>query len=127
MGQPPLDLSKATKLKDLTFMCVGLKIQPTVMALQTVESKTLQRIIIHPHTATIRDPIGEAAQGWQDLDRLLVQFWTSRSVRPQLLYGRDKGGQDLKDRAPSLLPESTRRGLVGLVERRPPLVRTTTR
>jgi len=127
MGRPPLDLSKATKLKHLMFLCRGLKIQPTITALRTVESKSLQRITIHPHTATIQDPIEEVAQGWQDLDRLLVQFWTSRSVRPQLLYGHDKGGQDLRDRAPSLLPELTRRGLVEVVEHSPPLLRNTMR
>jgi len=127
MGQPLLDLSKATKLKYLIFLPLGLTLQPTIMALRTVESKILRQITIHSHTATIRDPIEEAAQGWQDLDRLLVQFWTSCSVRLRLLYRRNKRGQDLRDHAPSLLPESTRRGLVELVEHSPPLLRTTMR
>ena len=127
MEQPPLDLSKATKLKYLMFLCRGLKIQPTIMALRTVESKTLQRITIHPHISAIEGPIEETVQEWQDLDRLLIQFWTSRSVRSQFVYGRDEGGNYLRDHAPSLLPELTRRGLVDLVEHTPPSLRTTMR
>ena len=127
-GQPSLDLSKATKLKYLTVFCRGLKIQQTVMVLQTVESKTLRRITIHPYAVTPQGLIeGAVQQEWQDLDRLLVKFWTSRSVRSQLVYGRDQGGNYLRDHAPSLVPELTSRGLVDLVEHIPPSPRTTMR
>ena len=40
-GQPLLDLSKATKLKVLTFLCRRLRIKLIIVALQTVESKNL--------------------------------------------------------------------------------------
>jgi hypothetical protein len=82
------------------------------MALQTVQSEHLQQITIHPYT-TFADLTEESArQEWQDLDRLLVQFWTLRSIRLQIKYEVGKGGNDLRAFAPSLLPELTRRGLV---------------
>jgi len=106
------------------FFCRGLKIQPTTAALQTVESKALRWVTIHPYAVIPQDPIEETAQEWQALDRLLIQLWTSRSVRSQLLYGRDEGGSYLRDHASCLLPELTRRGLVDLVEHQPPSPRT---
>jgi hypothetical protein len=44
---PPLDLSKATKLKDVEFRCGRPNIQWITMTLQSIESKNLQQIIIH--------------------------------------------------------------------------------
>ena len=111
-GTPPLDLSEATRLKDLSFQCGGPSIQRFTMALQTVQSENLEQITIHPY-ATFADLTEERVrQEWQDLDRLLVQFWTLRSIRPKIKYEVGKGGNDLKAFAPSLLPELTRRGLV---------------
>ena len=82
-------------------------------ALRTIKSKTLQYITIHPATVlTIEDPVH---QEWQDLDRLLVQFWALHPIRLQVTYGIKEGGIDLRDHIPTLLPELTRRGLVDLV------------
>ena len=111
---PLLDLSKATKLKDVQFWCERPNIQWITMALQSIESKNLQQIIIHC-SSLFRNLIGETAhQAWRDLDRLLVQFWTSRAIRPKLEY--EAGGDDLKGLVPSLLPELTRRQVVDLLE-----------
>ena len=111
---PYLDLSKATKLKDLELRWKRLSVGWITMALGTVKSEYLRKITIHPTTAaTIEDSI---YQEWQELDQLLVQFWTTHSVRPRLAYRVGKGGQDLRDCAPRLLPELSRRGLVDLVE-----------
>jgi hypothetical protein len=111
-GMPPLDLSEATRLKDLSFRCEGSIIQQFTMALQTVQPEHLQQITIHPYVA-FADPVEErVSQEWQDLDRLLVQFWTLRSIRPKIKYGVWEGGNGLRALAPSLLPELTRRGLV---------------
>jgi len=86
------------------------------MVLQTVESKGLRQITIHSHTV-FANPIEETVhKEWQDLDRLLLQFWTSRSIRPRIMYEKGKGGTDLRDFAPSLLPELTKGGAVDLVE-----------
>ena len=59
---------------------------------------------------------GTVRQEWEDLDRLLVQFWTACSIRPKFMYVAEEGEDDLRDLAPSLLPELTRRGAVDLVE-----------
>jgi hypothetical protein len=115
-GGPSLDLSRATKLKDVEFRCERLSIQRTTMALQTLKSKNLRQITIHPD-ATLANPIGETVhREWQDLDHLLVRFWTSHSIRPKIKYELREGGNDLRDLVPSLLPELTKRGLVDLVE-----------
>jgi hypothetical protein len=113
--EPPLDLSKATKLKDLSFRCEGPNTQRITMALQSVKSEAFRQITIHPY-GTFPNPIGPVERGqWQDLDSLLVQFWTSHSIRPVIKYKPREGGRDLGRLAPSLLPELMRRGLVDLV------------
>jgi len=87
------------------------------MALQTLESKNLQRITIRLYTVTTEEPIEETVlQEWLDLDRMLVRFWTSHSIRPRLMYASNEGRKDMGDRAQSLLPELTKRDLVDLVE-----------
>jgi hypothetical protein len=116
-GTPPLDLSEATKLKDLSLRFGGPNVQRITMALQTVRSKSLQRIAIRPLYITSESLGGETVrQEWQDLDRLLVRFWTSHSIRPKIVYGAGKGESGLRDLAPGLLPELTRRGVVDLVK-----------
>jgi len=110
-----LDLSKATKLKYLKFLWTRSSVQWIATTLQTVKSKNLQRIIICQAIA-LPEEIEEAVyREWQDLDRLLVQFWASHLIRPRVTYVVGKGGKDLRDHVPSLLPELTRRGLVDLV------------
>jgi len=109
-----LDLSIAAKLKYLGFLRKGSSVRWISTTLQTVKSKSFQRISIFQF-----DPITveeSVCQEWRDLDRLLVRFWTSHSIRPQVVYIAWPGQKDLKDHAPSLLPELTRRGLVDLVE-----------
>ena len=87
------------------------------MTLQTVNSKDLRRITIQPHDPIPETIEQEAYEEWQDLDRVLVQFWTSHSIRPQIVYmpGREEG-KSLREDAPILLPEMTRRGLVDFIE-----------
>ena len=113
-----LDLSKAKKLKDLAFRWRGLSVKWVAVTLQTVESKKLQQITIHPFEITRLENLAKEMvhREWHDLDRLLVQFWTSLSIRPQVVYEQAEGRKDLRDYSPSLLPELTRRGLVDLVE-----------
>jgi len=112
----PHDLSKATKLKHVWFPQTGLwsSVQWITMTLQTVKSKNLRSITIYAdHFVPVR--VWEAArQEWNDLDQLLVQFWSTHSIRPRVMH---PAGRDLRDRVRSLLPELTRRELVDLVER----------
>jgi hypothetical protein len=112
-GTPPLDLSKVVKLKELWFRCGTLNLPRITMALQTVQSRNLQQITINPY-GTFVNLIGATdPQEWQDLDHLLVRFWTSHSIRPKIVYQAGKG---LNDLVPSLLPELMGRGAVDLVE-----------
>ena len=120
-GKPPLDLSDATKLKELLFRYTRHSVQWIAVALQTVQSKNLQQITIQPYGA-IANPVKDTvSQEWQALDHLLVRFWTSHSIRPRIKYKGGRGGDRLKAIIPSLLPELTRRGLIDWVERLSPL------
>ena len=111
------NLSEAAKLRNLMFLGRRSNIHWIIAALQTVESKNLQQITIRLHTATLMNSAENTDhREWQDLDRLLVQFWTSHSIRPRLVYAPNSGGWDMRDCVPSLLPELTRKGLVDLVE-----------
>jgi hypothetical protein len=131
-GAPPLNLSTATKLKDLSFQCRRSDIQRVTMALQSVQSENLQQIIIYPLAVsadlelfnihpygTPGNPVKETVlQEWRDLERVLVRFWTSHSIRSKILYKAGKGQKDWEALVPRLLPELTRRGLFDLVEKR---------
>ena len=93
------------------------------MALGTVESKNLQQITIHLYPATIGGPPKRRdRQECQDLDRVLVQFWNSHSIRPRFLYAlEDRDGEKvMRDRISGLFPELTRRGLVDVVAQTSP-------
>jgi len=114
----PLDLSKATKLKHLEFMQTmsRFSVQWITMALQTVKSENLQSItiyLINGFPETIEEG---PRQGLRDLDRLLVKFWITHSIRPRITYKLGNGRKDPRDDVPSLLPELAERGLVDLVE-----------
>jgi len=116
-GVPSLDLSKATKLKDVEFRCGKPDIQWIIMALQTIESKNLRQITIDLYALSVRQ-IGETvSQEWLDLDRLLVRLSTSHSIRPKITNGKWDGGANLGSIVPILLPELTRRGAVDVAER----------
>ena len=109
----PLDLSTAANLKKVAFRVGKPSVRWIAMVLQTVKSTDLQQITIHQAPAhhgragVEEDLIPE----WQDLDCLLVQFWTSHSIRPTLIDGM----KHLKDLTLTLFPELTRRGLLDIV------------
>ena len=113
---PPLDLSKATKLKYLSFLCGGSNAQRFATMLQTVKSENLRQITINPYCIHGELAKEMAQQGWQDLDRLLVQFWISHSIHPRIKCETGEQGDDLRALVPRLLPELTRAGLVDFVE-----------
>ena len=83
------------------------------MTLRTIKSEHLQSIVICPDK---KDPeFWEVdIQEWLDLDQLLVQFWSTHSIRPQVIYVAESRGNDLRACVSSLLPELTRRELVDL-------------
>ena len=112
-----IDLSKTTNLEYLEFLWNGSTIRWIVTTLQSVRSKNLQDTTISRFCALLERIKGEVRREWEDLDWPLVHFWSTHSIRPQIICLATKGGRDLRDHVPSLLPELTRRGLIDLDER----------
>ena len=114
-----IDLSKATKLKDMTFPFNGLSSRWMIMALESItsEHRDLRKITIEPpyKDGWVEVPLSAQAQlnvakpgvRWSDADRLLVQLSETWSIRPevQLLIS----GRDMKW-AEYLLPEVMKKG-----------------
>jgi len=123
-GQGSVDLSKATKLKDVAFRIDSSDVEWATMALRTVTPKhrDLRQISISAYYLpiiamlgyhTIMREIEERTRGqWLELDRLLVQLWESYSTPPKILFV-DKIARDLIGR---LLPETTEGGTVNLFD-----------
>jgi len=111
-------------LENVAFRVSSQTVSWVTMALQSVapEHRDLRRISIYlPYDLTlvnddtdIRRSLGETVSGWwSDLDRLLVEFWESRSIRPRVGCTRwGEGGQDTEYCIRCLLPEITKRGIV---------------
>jgi len=82
---PPLDLSKATKLKDIELSCNESDVQWVTTTVQTATPKSLRQITVtmrtNPYLVEETDH-----RELQDLDRILVQLWISRSIRPKVIY-----------------------------------------
>ena len=113
---PLVDLSRLTKLKDVALWCP--EVQRITVTLQTAESINVEQIIIEL-TSTFRTPLaGPAHRKWEDLDRLLLQFWTSHSIRPQIKLKNEKYRSYSRGAVLTLFPELTGRGIVDLVEDR---------
>ena len=123
----PVDLSKAIKLKEVMFRC-GLSGEWVTTTLETITSRHqyLQQISIRILRVRRYAQEGDFAidwieraypvTWWSDLDRLLVQFWDSRSIRPKVLLPPTRKEVGMKDWGEHLFPELTRRGVVDLVE-----------
>jgi hypothetical protein len=110
---PPLDLSSLMRLKEVEFRCRGSNVRWITVALQTAESINLERIVID----TLERSIAESAyREWQELDRLLLQFWTSRSIRPMIKHRWEGEERDLREFVSRLLPELASRGIVDLFD-----------
>jgi hypothetical protein len=119
-----IDLSKATKLKDVVLRPESKTVEWVTVALKTVTPahRDLRQISIHiPYYLTLprvytnlRQGIGKASsEEWLDLDRLLVQLWESRSIRPKFVC-MTKGTLGVS--IGYYLPEITRRGIGDLGE-----------
>ena len=102
-----LDLSKAAKLKDVEFRLRGPSINWISRALQTARSENLRQISIIL-SFYLPNPDQEAVRlEWQDLDDLLVELWTTRSIRSVFTLRSGTGG-----RAKRLLPGLASRGAI---------------
>lgn len=86
------------------------------MALETVRSKNLQQVTIHPNSSTFVDEIGGMIyQEWLDLDSTLAQLCTPLPIRLQVMCEWVREGDDISYLSLRLLPEVTRRGLIDLI------------
>ena len=128
-----IDLSTATKLKNIEFRCETFEIGWVVRTLETLGSKQrgLRQISIRVPSdlvyvaaedcAVVEQRIEKANPGtrWSDLDRVLVRLWESHVTHVTVVYpqpGRRRGAREMKDWAVYLLPEVTKRGIIDLVE-----------
>ena len=98
LGEPGsglIDLSKATRLETVTFQVGSYYVGWATKALRTIatEHRDLRQIaiLIPSDIACVRvgtdieRTLGKTIyRWWSDLDRLLVEFWKSRSIRPRL-------------------------------------------
>ena len=120
-GPASIDLSKATNLKNAVFLPTSMSVKWIVLALQTITPKhrNLRGISIYvPYDPTLTNAGADVAQvigdlicgQWLDLDRLLVQIWESRSIRPKVLSTTQHIGYSVG----GLLPEITKRGIIDL-------------
>ena len=113
------DISVATKLNQLVFQCNWPTVKWVIMLLQTANSKDLRQITVRLNPRNFGHVVYETIRReWGDLDRLLVQLWTSHSIRPKVTWGPRPGREDMRAYVSRLLPELDRRGLVDLVEYR---------
>jgi len=97
------------------------------MTLKTItpEHRDLRQIVIYLSRdltlfevgADLKQFLGGAiSRQWSDLDRLLVEFWESRSIRPRV--GRVTQGERRRSMEyciGCLLPEIKKRGIVDMV------------
>ena len=124
LGEPgiaSIDLSKATKLKEVVFGLDSWSVKWITTALQTItpEHQDIRQILIHiPYHLFFYTSIGQvtrmaSSEGWLDLDRLLVQSWESRSIQPTAICAtRREAEYNTRFCVTHLLPEITRRGMI---------------
>jgi hypothetical protein len=93
------------------------------MSLKTITPNNLdlrQITILVPYSVTTdgfaTKPTGGPVHGqWLELDRLLVQLWDSRSIRPKVVWTKQRG-VEAKYCVERLLPGIMKRGMVDLVQ-----------
>jgi len=127
-----LDFSNALHLNRVVFRAGILSIVWMTLALETITPahRDFHHITTHvsehlpsiANPTNLRETLGESFYGkWMDLDRLLVQFWESRGIRPKVGCNVSKKGnvamfEYIGCLLPEILPEITKRGIVELVD-----------
>ena len=132
---PPgeINLSQATKLKEIVFRCEALGSGWVIRTLETITPKhrDFQRVsvciasgfgyVTAEDCRAVELDIDDADPGmhWRDLNSLLVCLWESRSVRTTVVCPQHhtmNGGREMKDWTRYLLPEVMRRGNADITE-----------
>ena len=118
-----IDLSRVPNLQDVAFRLTSLSVGWITRVFKTTipRHQGLRKISIRiRHLAyfdldTIKQ--SEDYEQWLDFDRLLVQFWESRSTCPTVVWTTWKRErQNMRGFAECLLPEITRRGMIDFVK-----------
>ena len=105
-----IDLSKATKLRDVELICVEPSIQWITNTLRTAESKNIRQISI----GLFRGGFMQLSpQECSDLDSLLVHLWTSRSIRLKVMH---ESTYDPEEDLVRALPQCMSVGALNVVE-----------
>jgi hypothetical protein len=123
LNPPFIDLSKATKLKDVVFQPNLRILEWITMTLQTMtpNHRDLREISIRvaDYSTTVGDSTGsDVGQTGREprqcpsLGHVLIQFWESRSIRPKVICT----APCVESYIERFLPEITERGIVDLVE-----------
>lgn len=115
-----IDLSKATKLKDVAFVS-DLDPKRIASALRTVttDHRDLHQISVYT-TDVLRhmdsDPNNRETTRteWLELDSVFVKIWESHSVRPKVRYylPSSMDGERARRSMEGLFPETTKRRVV---------------
>jgi len=126
-GPTSVDLSRATRLKDVTFRICSRGVEWVTTALRTIAHKhrDLRQISISAAylsnlpdgDISVREVEQQTTGQWLELDRLLAQLWESHSIPPEIMYrGLSWDEKDARGLMRRLLPEATRGGTVNLVD-----------
>jgi len=127
LDKSSIDISKAGKLKDVGFLGSRSSVQWVTRSLQTItpNHRNLQQIALdtpsilhvnHPDPVHIRRIVGETTyRDWLELDHLLAKLCESHSIHLKVLHLPEYVG-GVGSCVETLLPEVTRRGMVGLAE-----------
>ena len=129
MPPGPIDLSKATKLKDMIFLSIW-ELSWVTSTLQTIthDHRNLQRLAIdasvvlrefeNTPTSDTRDILEETTyREWLELDSLLAGLWESHSISLKVLYDQyvEMDEDEARARMETLLPEVMGKGRAELV------------
>jgi len=121
VGSATIDLSKATKLRDLAFRPESLNVKWIVTAFQTTTPKhqELRKVSIGvPYSLVSINDVDAVKRSttfgeWRDLDHLLVRFWESHPTRPRVVCTTWQGWEgDMRGFTECFFPELTRRGAI---------------
>ena len=126
-----IDLSKATGLRGVTFLCgrEGAEWVATMLRSVTSNHSDLRQITLFlpdmyfgpTLPRGVLDGLGEALLSpWLELDRVLAQLWESHSIRPTVFHYEPRQpsggfGGTSGSCVHEVLPEITRRGTADLV------------
>ena len=121
-GPVPIDLSRATKLRDTSFQILLLGVGWIAQALKTIthHHRDFRQIsfIMSDVRSLSRVDIGQATSDpafgqWSELDRLLIEFWDTRSIHLSVSYSTlGEKWRKMDQLVKGLLPEMAKRGLI---------------